>query len=152
MCKPEIELTARKPTSDGSGWVDFNPATAFGRAALAHGRIRPSSLGYVYASFGNAGTIQPYHGWVFEIDLDRWKSAGADAAITSSLLVTPETDCGVEGKSGAYEMICGGGVWTPAGPSDASLGSGCSSPDGGSSGPDEVSSVEGASPRSPASR
>jgi hypothetical protein len=67
-------------------------------------------------SFGNAATIQPYHGWVFEIDLDRWKSSGADAAITSALLVTPETDCGVEGKSGAYEMICGGGVWTPAGP------------------------------------
>jgi hypothetical protein len=113
---PAVELAARKPASDGSGWVEFNPATAFGRAALAHGRIRPASLGFVYASYGNAATIQPYHGWVFEIDLERWKSAGADAAITSALLVTPEMDCGVEGKSGAYQMICGGGVWTPAGP------------------------------------
>ena len=113
---PEVVLSARKPAVDASGVVEFNPPTALSRAGLAHGRTNPSSLGYVYASFGNQGDIQPWHGWVFELSMDRWQAEGAEAAISSVLLVTPETNCPVEGKTGANDMICGGGVWTPAGP------------------------------------
>jgi hypothetical protein len=83
---PNIELTASKPAVDGSGIVEFNPLRALSRAALAHGRTRSSTLGYVYVSFGNRADIQQWYGWVFEIDLDRWRSEGAKAAVSSVLL------------------------------------------------------------------
>ncbi len=113
---PEIELSARIPASDGSGVVDFRPRNALSRSALAHGRRLGAMLGSIYASFGNQADIQPWHGWVFEVDLDRWLASGAAAAVTATLLITPETHCPIEGRSGSMDMICGGGVWTPAGP------------------------------------
>lgn len=113
---PEVELAAEKPTLDGSGRMKFNPPTALSRAALAHGRTDDTSMGYVYVSFGNAKDIQPWHGWVFEIDLDAWKAEGAERAVSAVLLTTPETYCPKEGKSGSGGMICGAGVWAHAGP------------------------------------
>ncbi len=113
---PEIELNARIPASDGSGPVDFRPSNALSRSALAHGRRLGATLGSIYASFGNQADIQPWHGWVFEVDLDRWFASGVAAAVTATLLVTPETHCPIEGQSGSMDMICGGGVWVPAGP------------------------------------
>jgi len=65
-------------------------------------------------TFGNLRDIQPWHGWVFELDLDAWASGGT--AVSSVLLTTPERDCGPPGESGSTEMICGGGVWAPPGP------------------------------------
>jgi hypothetical protein len=68
----------------------------------------------LYVSFGNIKDIQPWHGWIFEIDIDAWQQEGPDAAISSVFLTTPESDC--PGERGGTSMICGGGVWHFAGP------------------------------------
>ena len=109
-----LQLDAQKPATDG-GVVTFNPPTALPRAALAWASDG-SGLGYVYVSFGNARDIQPWHGWIFELDLEAWRSQGTDKAISAVLLTTPEGDCGEGGLSGGSTMVCGGGVWNPAGP------------------------------------
>ena len=116
---PGVELQAQKTSSDGTGVVRFNPATALSRSALAYGPGSQESddhLGYVYVAFGNYLDIQPWHGWVFELDLSAWRDRGARAAISGVLLTTPEDSCQKEGVSGSRYAICGGGVWTPAGP------------------------------------
>ncbi|UOA10893.1 PQQ-like beta-propeller repeat protein [Methylobacter sp. S3L5C] len=120
---PVLVLSAEKPTIDGIGTVKFNPPTAFSHSALKHALKPDSNLGYLYAAFGNSGDEQPYHGWLFEIDLDAWhtdkkelKNTDAIPAISSVLLTTPETDCPVTKEFGNQEMICGGGIWTPADP------------------------------------
>lgn len=110
---PTLELNATKPGNDG-GVVVFNPPTALPRAAVVNAGRGDGTLGMLYVSFGNAQDIQPWHGWVFEIDIDAWKQGGPDAAIRSVLLTTPESDC--PGVSGGTDTICGGGVWNFAGP------------------------------------
>ncbi len=113
---PELIITAEQPSAEGIKPVKFNPPTAFSHAALKH-LLRPNSaLGYVYAAFGNAGDSQPYHGWLFEIDMDAWRNQGSQYAIHSVLLTTPEADCPVTTSYGTQEMICGGGIWAPTGP------------------------------------
>lgn len=113
---PRVELQAQKTSSDGTGVVRFNPATALSRSALVYGPGANDSLGYAYVSFGNYLDIQPWHGWVFELDLSAWRDRGAEAAISGVLLTTPEDSCQKEGMSGSRDTTCGGGVWTPAGP------------------------------------
>jgi hypothetical protein len=83
---------------------------------LKHIVKKEGGLGIVYASFGNAGDTQPFHGWLFEIDLDMWRQQGAKQAVTATLLTTPEAECPVTMAYGTQEMICGGGIWTPPGP------------------------------------
>jgi len=112
---PIVTLAATKPAT-GGGQVTFNPPTQFSRAAIVAARRPGDVLGMAYVSVGNIQDIQPWHGWVFEIDLDRWRALGADAAIASVLLTTPEADCGPPGDSGSDDMRCGGGIWTPSGP------------------------------------
>jgi hypothetical protein len=109
-----LQLEAEKPAI-GGGVVMFNPPTAFPRAAVVRARDG-NRLGYVYVSFGNPRDIQPWHGWIFELDLEAWRNEGTEKAISAVLLTTPESDCGEEGHQGGTEMICGGGVWNPAGP------------------------------------
>jgi hypothetical protein len=111
---PIATLTASVPSADGTGDVAFSAGNALSRARLVHATTPDRALGLVYVSFGNARDIQPWHGWIFEIDLDAWL-AGSDA-IASVLLTSPSNDCGVPGMSGSADMICGGGVWSPAGP------------------------------------
>jgi hypothetical protein len=113
---PIVTLAAEVEASDGSGPVSFLPANGFSRAALAHGRRAGDELGLVYVAFGNIRDIQPWHGWVFEIDLDAWRAGGDGQAISSVLVTTPERECGRPGESGADDMVCGGGVWSPSGP------------------------------------
>ena len=48
--------------------------------------------------------------------MDAWKLGGAKKAISSVLVTTAESKCPVDDQWGTKEMICGGGVWTPAGP------------------------------------
>lgn len=112
---PTVTLAASKPGHDG-GTVDFLASNNFSRSTLVHARRAGDTLGVVYVSFGNLRDIQPWHGWVFELDLDAWRATGAGAAITASLLTTPEADCGPPGTSGSDQMLCGGGIWSPSGP------------------------------------
>jgi hypothetical protein len=107
---PAVELRAEKSTIDGSAPVTFDPARALSRAALTHQR------GYVYVSFGNLADVQPWHGWVFELDLAAWQAKGPSAAVSAVLVTTPESRCGPEGTSGSSDTLCGGGVWAHAGP------------------------------------
>lgn len=113
---PVLEFDAEKPAADGRAVVKFNPPTAYSHAALKHTPKKDSGLGVVYAAFGNAGDTQPFHGWLFEIDLDAWRQQGSKEAVTATLLTTPEAECPVTVESGTQEMICGGGIWTPPGP------------------------------------
>lgn len=113
---PEFPIVtlAATATAAGGGTVEFLPANNFSRSQLVHARRAGDTLGVVYASFGNLRDIQPWHGWVFELDLDAWRAGGA--AIASTLLTTPEADCGPAGDTGADDMRCGGAVWAPSGP------------------------------------
>lgn len=111
-----VELSASVPAFDGSGNVDFLPSNSLPRSTVKHGVTTARPEGLLYVSFGNAQDIQPWHGWVFELDVEAWRTGGAAAATTGVLLTTPETDCPVEGLSGSRDMICGGGVWAPSGP------------------------------------
>ncbi|MDD5462186.1 MAG: hypothetical protein PHG00_11250 [Methylococcales bacterium] len=120
---PVLVLSAEKPAADGTEMVKFNPPTAFSHSAIKHALKPGSRFGYIYAAFGNSGDEQPYHGWLFEIDMDAWNapvqesgSEKAKPAISSVLLTTPETECPVTTEYGDQEMICGGGIWTPPGP------------------------------------
>jgi hypothetical protein len=109
-----VELAGSQPSTDGDK-VEFDATYALSRAALVHAPGE-NGRGYVYVTFGNARDLQPWHGWVFELDLDAWHDTGTSAAISATLVTTPETDCGSPRHSGAKEMRCGGGIWAPAGP------------------------------------
>ena len=113
---PVLVLSAEKPSADGVRTVKFNPPTAFSHSTLKHAWKVGSEWGLVYAAFGNAGDTQPFHGWLFEVDMDAWKQQGVKQAIRNVLLTTPEAECPVTIESGTQEMICGGGIWTPPGP------------------------------------
>jgi len=110
-----VTLEGGLPSVLGEGLVTFNPPTQLVRGAVQH-MPEEGTLGHLYVAAGNKGDIQPWHGWVFELDLEAWRADGPTAAISARLLTTPELDCGEEGTSGMYDMVCGGGVWTPAGP------------------------------------
>ncbi|MBA3821836.1 MAG: hypothetical protein H0X17_23335 [Deltaproteobacteria bacterium] len=112
---PIVTLAATKPAT-GGGLVTFGAPTQFSRATIIAARRPGDTFGMAYVSVGNIQDIQPWHGWMFELDLDRWRAAGAEAAIAAVLLTTPEADCGPPGDSGADDMRCGGGIWTPSGP------------------------------------
>lgn len=113
---PVLVLSAEKSSTDGRLTVKFNPPTAFSHAAVKHWLKPGSTWGNVYAAFGNSGDTQPFHGWLFEIDMDAWQSQGVKQPISNVLLTTPEAECPVSIESGTQEMICGGGIWTPGGP------------------------------------
>lgn len=113
---PVLTVAAEQATSDGKDVVKFNPPNAYSHAALKHWRPNAKQQGYVYASFGNAADVQPFHGWLFEVDLDAWRQQNSQQAIKNILLTTPETYCPKKMEYGTQEMICGGGIWGPAGP------------------------------------
>jgi hypothetical protein len=113
---PILELTAEIPQADGKAMVKFDSVYAFSHSEVKHAKQPDSELGFIYAAFGNAADIQPFHGWLFEIDLDAWKKQGSTNAIKNTLVTTPESKCEVKHKYGTREMVCAGGIWTPAGP------------------------------------
>jgi hypothetical protein len=114
---PPVTLAGQAAAADGAAPIDFLPAHAFSRAALVHASVPDRVLGLVYAGFGNVRDLQPWHGWLFEVDLDAWQAQGAGAAVSASLVTTAATaDCGPENGDGAKQMACGGGIWAAAGP------------------------------------
>jgi hypothetical protein len=88
----------------------FRADHALGRSALV------GSGNKLLVSFGNARDLQPWHGFAFELDREAWRAGGPSAALTGSLVVTPEADCGRLDSSGSRVRRCGGGLWSPAGP------------------------------------
>ena len=86
---PSLTLTASQPATDGSGTIDFLPDHAYSRAAVVHVDVPDRTLGLGYVSFGNVRDLQPWHGWLFEIDLDAWQSSGASSAVTGALSPPP---------------------------------------------------------------
>jgi hypothetical protein len=113
---PTVTLGASKPALNGAGTVTFEPAHTYSRSELAHARLPGHDLGLIYASYGNVRDLQPFHGWIFEIDLDEWKSQGPTAAVTASMVTTADVNCGAENGDGARQMMCGGGIWSHRGP------------------------------------
>ena len=113
---PIVELAAQVEGHDGTP-VDFLPSHALARSQLVH---LPSpdgrGAGLVYVTFGNARDLQPWHGWLFELDLGRWEQGGAAEAVSGVFLTTPENDCGPQNSSGSRVRRCGGGLWSPTGP------------------------------------
>lgn len=112
-----IEMEATLPSNEG-GSVQFRPANSLVRPKLVIGKLPGDRYGKAYVTSGNARDIQPWHGWAFELDLDRWREEGGDQSISSIFLVTPEEDpnCGEAGSSGSLRRLCGGGLWAPSGP------------------------------------
>lgn len=113
---PILELNAEKPQADSKAMVNFISPNAFSHSEVKHAKTPGSIFGYSYVAFGNAADMQPFHGWLFEIDMDAWKNKGIKQAIKSVLVTTPESQCNVTEKYATREMICAGGIWTPAGP------------------------------------
>lgn len=110
---PPLELAARARAFDGAGSIDFDPTQALSRAALVHAGGGDGALGYAYVSFGNmSSSKKPYHGWIFELDLDAWRKSGA--AVSAALPTTRDPNCPADSPS--PKSICGGGVWAPRGP------------------------------------
>ncbi|MBX3192376.1 MAG: PQQ-binding-like beta-propeller repeat protein [Labilithrix sp.] len=107
-----VDLSAT--ISGHGGDVPFRAAHAIGRGAIVVGRRPADTFGRAYVTFGNVRDIQPWHGWIFELDLDAWSAGGA--AVSATRVTTPESDCGPEGASGSRERRCGGGLWAPSGP------------------------------------
>ena len=109
----EVELRATLPTYDG-GLVTFDPLTQAVRGTLVHTDTVDTELGILYVANGGPSTTQPWHGWVFELDLDAWLREGTAAAIVNALVTTAENDCGPPESHDGNR--CGGGVWAPSGP------------------------------------
>jgi hypothetical protein len=113
---PDFEPVELEATLEGNGGpLEFLPGHALGRSEIEHVKPQGSELGRVYATYGNAQDIQPWHGWAFEVDLDVWREQGPGSAQTGVLATTHATDCGPPGHSGSRERRCGGGLWAPSG-------------------------------------
>lgn len=111
---PAFDLTAS--VAGPFGDFGFVPSQAIARSTLVHAVPPGDTQGRVYVTFGNVRDLQPYRGWVFEVDLDAWKASGADAAVTASLPTAQDVACGPQGGNGAQADLCGAGMWSPSGP------------------------------------
>lgn len=102
---PELAFTANLPATGGKGRVLFDPEFQYPRAIS----FAPSAsgLGHAYVTFGANRDQGAWHGWLFEIDLDTWRSGVIHQAISSVFVTTPEADC----DDGTNGKLCGGGLW-----------------------------------------
>lgn len=106
-----LTLGATVPTANGMGDVVFDAHYQLMRSEIQVVPTADTDLGLAYVSLGNGPSVQPFHGWVFEIDLDEWRSGSE--AIANVLVTTRENECGANGNRDG--MVCGGGVWNAAG-------------------------------------
>lgn len=113
---PVLTVTGSKPAYGGSGTISFVPAHAYARSAVAYAELAGRELGLAYVSYGNVRDLPPWHGWIFEVDLEAWRAEGASGAITASMVTTDEDNCGPENSDGSRGMLCGGGIWSHFGP------------------------------------
>jgi hypothetical protein len=113
---PMLTLTAAKPTFDESDVVTFDPAHAYSRAAVVAAQAPGHDLGLAYVSLGNVRDLQPWHGWLFELDLDAWRASAGATAVSAVMLTTANSQCGATGGDGSRQMACGGGIWAHLGP------------------------------------
>lgn len=111
---PVLTVEASLPAYATDEDVVFDIGRAVNRSTIHHVDVPDRELGLAYVSYGNGPSVQPFHGWVFEVDLDQWRDLGVDEAFTGVLLTTAENDCGPRGNP--MTMVCGGGVWNAAGP------------------------------------
>jgi hypothetical protein len=109
---PMLTLEGSSPAFDGSGDVVFESRWQLQRGTLLHVDVSDRELGLIYVPLGNGPSEQPFHGWVFELDLDAWQD-DVGTAIVGTLLTTQESDCGPLGNRDASR--CGGGVWNASG-------------------------------------
>lgn len=109
---PVVEIGASLPGRFGP--LTFSPRHAMNRSALVHAVPPGATLGRVYVTYGNVRSLQPYRGWIFELDLDAWHAGGE--AISAARATTEDVECGPEGGDGARDALCGGGAWSPSGP------------------------------------
>jgi len=107
-----VELEASVPGNGGA--VRFLPGNALARGTVVVGKRSGDVFGHAYVTFGNVRDIQPWHGWIFELDLDAWATGGKP--VSARRVTTPEADCGAPGESGSRTRVCGGGLWAPSGP------------------------------------
>jgi hypothetical protein len=101
---PQLTFEAKLPVA-GVGAVTFDPEWQLPRAVTYVPEAGAS--GQAYVTFGANGDQGAWHGWLFAIDLNVWKSGGIRRAITSVFVTTPEADC----DDGTNGKICGGGLW-----------------------------------------
>ena len=106
---PTLVFNADLPAT-GGGKVKFDAEWQRARGLS----IVPSAegLGRAYVTFGGNNDQYAWHGWLFEVDLDRWRLMSAENAISAVFVATPEAEC----DDGTNGKICGGGMWAYAGP------------------------------------
>ena len=114
---PTVDVTATVKGHPDA--ITFTPSHVLQRSALMHvvppGAGAPRD-GRVYVMYGNARDVQPYHGWLVELDLGAWRAGGAAKAIAAVRTTTEDSDCGTEGGDGSRDTRCGAGLWSPGGP------------------------------------
>ncbi|MEM9074415.1 MAG: hypothetical protein AAGE52_38330 [Myxococcota bacterium] len=102
-----LDLEGRVPAADGSGEVVFDSLRQLMRSEIE------IDGDHAFVPLGNGPSRQPFHGWIFELDLNAWRDGSASDAIAALLCTTAENDCGPTGSDSP--MRCGGGVWNAAG-------------------------------------
>jgi hypothetical protein len=109
---PDFPVATLDATVAGNGGdVAFRPTNAYSRATIAIGHRAGDTFGLAYVGYGNIQDVQPWHGWLYELDLDAWHAGGAP--VSAVLVTTPEHSCG---SLPDFDGGCGGGIWAPAGP------------------------------------
>ena len=111
---PRLTFAANLSHKEG-GSIAFLPSHAYSHAALRYLPNNKQAYGMVYVAFGNASDNQPFHGWLFTVDINAWLKQGAEHALADVFVTTPEVNCPAKMEYGTQEMVCGGGIWTPAG-------------------------------------
>jgi hypothetical protein len=108
---PILEFSATVSAAEPDETIQFDPTVHQLRSALARVPF-PTGLGRVYVSFGSIMDQMNWHGWLFELDLDKWMLGFPTAAISAVFTTTPRADC----NDFVSDNVCGGGLWAHAGP------------------------------------
>lgn len=103
---PLFDVSAQFPAYDGST-IEYDATYQLLRSEIV---VRDRRA---YVAMGNGPSVQPFHGWIFELDLDAWQTDGGDEAIGAVFNTSATNDCGAPGNRSGRS--CGAGVWNAAG-------------------------------------